>query len=159
MSSLRSHIAFAASAALLLPLGAPGRAAAEPCEGPPGPVRLYVNVEGVRTARGRIEVTVYPDNAARFLKKGGSLYVGRVNAQAGRTRVCLQLPRTGHYGLAVLHDANGNRKMDKNFLGLPGEGFGFSNNPVLRLGPPAFAKVRFAVPRSGVQTSVKLRYL
>jgi uncharacterized protein (DUF2141 family) len=144
--------------ALLLPLGAASQAAPEECEGPPGPVRLYVDVQGVRSAKGRIEVTVYPDNAARFLKKGGSLYVGRVNAQAGRTRVCLQLPRAGNYGLAVLHDANGNRAMDKNFMGLPAEGFGFSNNPVL-FGLPSFAKVRFAVPRSGVQTSVKLRYL
>jgi uncharacterized protein (DUF2141 family) len=155
---ISSCIAFAACAALLLPLGSPGQAAPEECEGPPGPVRLYVDVQGVRSAKGRIEVTVYPDNAARFLKKGGSLYVGRADAQAGRTRVCLQLPRTGHYGLAVSHDANGNKAMDKNFLGLPAEGFGFSNNPVL-FGMPSFAKVRFAVPRSGMQTTVKLRYL
>ena len=155
---IRSCIAFAASVALLLPLGSAGQAAPEQCEGPPGPVRLYVDVQGVRSAKGRIEVTVYPDNAARFLKKGGSLYVGRANAQAGRTRVCLQLPRTGNYGLAVSHDANGNKVMDKNFLGLPAEGFGFSNNPTL-MGMPSFTKVRFAVPRSGMQTTVKLRYL
>lgn len=38
------------------------------------------------------------------------------------------LPYPGKYALAVLDDENSNGKMDKNFLGIPLEGYGFSNN-------------------------------
>ncbi|MFZ2959604.1 MAG: DUF2141 domain-containing protein [Candidatus Ozemobacteraceae bacterium] len=50
---------------------------------------------------------------------------------------------SGTYGISVLHDENRNRKMDKNWLGLPKEGYGASNNARARFGPPSFKAARF----------------
>lgn len=136
-----------------------GASAQEPdCTGHQGPVRLYVDVEGVRKAEGLIAVTLYADDSSRFLAKRGSLYVGRVPAQAPETRVCIYLPSTGTYALGVYHDADGDRKYDRNAVGLPSEGFGFSNNPAVILGIPSFRSVRLAVPRDNMSTRVRLRY-
>ncbi|TFI58607.1 DUF2141 domain-containing protein [Sphingomonas parva] len=133
-------------------------AAETDCTGPESQVRLLVTVEGVRAAEGLIAVTLYADDPKRFLAKRGALYVGRVPARQGRTRVCIHLPSTGIYGLAVYHDADGDRGFDRNALGLPKEGYGFSNNAPTVFGLPRFGAVRFSVPHSGFETRVTLRY-
>ena len=138
---------------------APGRAAMQDgCTGPEGPVRLYVNVENVRQAQGLIAVTLYPDDSSRFLARRGSLYVGRVPARTPSTRVCIHLPSTGTYALGVYHDADGNRSFNRTGIGMPAEGYGFSNNPGTLFGLPSFRSVRIAVPRDNMQTTVRIRY-
>ena len=137
----------------------PGEVAAQPaCTGPESPVRLYVNVENVRAGQGLIAVTLYADDSSKFLARRGALYVGRVPARTPATRVCIHLPSTGTYAIAVYHDADSNRSFNRTGLGLPEEGFGFSNNPGTLFGLPSFRSVRLAVPRSEMQTTVRIRY-
>ena len=148
------------SAAAGLALLASGGASAQQssCTGHEGPVRLYVDVEGVRKAEGLIAVTLYADDSERFLAKRGSLYVGRTPATAPKTTVCIMLPSTGTYVLGVYHDADADRSYDRTAIGLPAEGYGFSNNPAVILGLPSFRSVRLAVPRNNMRTSIRLRY-
>jgi uncharacterized protein (DUF2141 family) len=143
------------TAALLFVAAAP---AEPPCTGTPSATRLLVRVENVRSSRGLVAVTLYTDVRRKFLAKRGSLYVGRVPARQGRTDVCIHVPRPGIYALAVYHDADSDRSFDRTGLGLPSEGFGFSNNPPTFLGMPNFGSVRISVPRSGTRTMVKLKY-
>jgi uncharacterized protein (DUF2141 family) len=147
----------AAFASAMLALAAPAFAQTE-CTGRPGPIRFWVNVEGVRSAEGLIAVTLYADDSRRFLARRGSLYVGRVPARPGTTRVCIHLPSTGTWAFAVYHDSDSNRSLTRNGIGYPREGFGFSNNPRVMLGIPAFRSVRVSVPRNNMQTTVRLRY-
>jgi uncharacterized protein (DUF2141 family) len=135
-----------------------GAAQQPDCTGHEGPVRLYVDVEGVRTAEGLIAITLYADDSSRFLAKRGSLYVGRTPAKAPVTSTCIYLPGTGVYALGVYHDADGDRSIDRNAIGLPTEAVGFSNNPRLFLSMPSFRAVRLAVPRDNMRTSIRLRY-
>jgi uncharacterized protein (DUF2141 family) len=152
------YVCTVAGVTLLAAAGALAEQQEEPCTGHAGPARLYVDVENVRNAEGLIAVTLYADDSSKFLVHHGSLYVGRVPAVASRTSVCIYLPATGVYALAVYHDANANRKFDRTAIGLPKEGFGFSNDPAVFLGMPRFSSVRLSVPRSGMRTSVRLRY-
>lgn len=143
-------------AAMLLP-GA-GAAVAQECTGRPGPVRLFVNVENVRSSDGLVAVTLYPDDRSRFLARRGSLYVGRVPARAGTTRVCIHLPGTGIWAIGVYHDEDGDRRFTRSGLGLPREGYGFSNNAPAMVGLPSFRRVRLSVPRNNMTTAIRLRY-
>jgi uncharacterized protein (DUF2141 family) len=155
MGSVLRYLAILAAAFL----AAGAAAAQEPeCTGHKGPLRLYVNVQGVRSDQGLIAVTLYADDSSRFLMHHGSLYVGRVPAQAPSTRVCIYVPGPGVYALAVYHDADSDRKFDRTGIGLPAEGFGFSNDPPVFLGMPSFKRVRISVPRTDLSTSIKLRY-
>jgi uncharacterized protein (DUF2141 family) len=136
-----------------------GQATAQPeCAGRPGPVRLNVTVEGVRSDQGLIALTVYADDSSRFLARRGSLYVGRVPARSPTTELCIYLPSHGVFALGVYHDADGDRRFDRTGIGLPAEGFGFSNNPPLFLSIPSFRSVRLAVPRDNMRTTIRLRY-
>ena len=147
----------AAVAALLLGASASAQQPSD-CTGHEGPLRLYVDVEGVKESEGLIAVTLYADNPSKFLAKRGSLYVGRVPARAPKTTVCIFLPGTGVYALGVFQDLDSDRKYDRTSIGLPDEPFGFSNNPAVFLGMPRFSSVRLAVPRDNMRTSVTLRH-
>ncbi len=139
-------------------LAAAPAAAQEACTGTPSATRLFVTVENVRSAQGLVAVTLYPDDSSRFLARRGSLYVGRVPALAGTTRVCIHVPAPGTYAIAVYHDADANRRFNRNGLGLPAEGYGFSNDAPALFGLPSFRSVRLQVPRSGFETRVRMRY-
>jgi len=116
------------------------------------PYSMQITVVGVREARGTITVDVHDDDPAKFLKSGGKLARIRVPAQQGETSFCVTVPKSGVYALALYHDRNANTKLDKNFIGLPSEPFGLSNNPPRRLAMPRHRDSAFEVngPRTPV---------
>lgn len=128
------------------------------CTGPASSTWLNVIVENVRNSNGLVAVTLYADNSRKFLIKHGSLYVGRADAHAGTTRTCIFVPQPGIYALALYHDENADRKFDRTTIGLPAEGYGFSNNPSTLAGLPSFRSVRLAVPRAGLTARVQMKY-
>lgn len=65
---------------------------------------------------------------------------------------------SGVYAAALIHDENGNNRMDV-ALFLPREGFGMSRNPPIGMGPPSFKSAQFAVSGTPVRLPVKMRYL
>jgi uncharacterized protein (DUF2141 family) len=64
----------------------------------------------------------------------------------------------GKYGVVVLHDENENHKLDRNFLGVPTEGFGFANNPRVFLTAPPFQSAEVNVVCPVTDITVKLIY-
>jgi uncharacterized protein (DUF2141 family) len=152
----------AIAASMLLPAGsANAQAETVPpagCTGPASDTWINVVAEGLRSGDGLLALTVYADIPSKFLAKKGSLYVGRVNASAGTTRSCIFLPRTGVYAIVLYHDANANEKFDRTMIGLPAEGFGFTNNPPTIAGLPSFRSVRLNVPRTGLTTRIQMKY-
>lgn len=128
------------------------------CTGPVSQTWLTVTVDDVRSGNGLIALTLYADDSSRFLVKRGSMYVTRVPAAAGATQACIFLPQPGVYALAVYHDEDGNQAFKRTGLGLPAEGFGFSNNPATLAGLPSFRSVRLNVARSGLSTRIRIKY-
>ena len=128
------------------------------CTGPASGTWLNVVVDGVRNGNGVIAITLYADDSSKFLVKRGSLYVGRVEANPGTTRGCIFVPRPGVYALALYHDENRDGRFDRTGLGLPAEGYGFSNNPATLAGLPQFRSVRLSVPKSGLTSRIQMKY-
>ncbi|MEO5587115.1 MAG: DUF2141 domain-containing protein [Novosphingobium sp.] len=128
------------------------------CTGTPSATWINVVLDGIRSSRGQAAVTLYADNSRKFLAKHGSVYVGRSQAHAGTTRTCIFLPGPGIYALAIYHDENGDQSFDRTGLGLPAEGYGFSNNPATLVGLPSFRSVRLAIPRTGMTTRIQMKY-
>lgn len=148
------------AAAALLGFAQPAAAQAVPqgCTGPASSTWIDVVVDGLRNGDGLLAITLCADNSRKFLVKHGSLYVGRVDAKAGTTAGCIFVPRPGVYAIAIYHDENGDGKFDRTGIGLPAEGYGFSNNPSTLAGLPTFKSVRLNIPRSGLVTRIHLKY-
>lgn len=64
----------------------------------------------------------------------------------------------GRYAVALIHDENANGKLDKALM-IPREGFGFSQNAPLRMGPPAFKDAAFTVDDGDASQSIRMRYI
>ncbi len=82
----------------------------------------------------------------------------KVPAVEGMSEVAVRGLREGRWMLLVLHDENGNGKMSKS-LGIPKEGFGFSGNPAIRMGPPRAEDVVFDLPAGQSRQRVKVKYI
>lgn len=64
----------------------------------------------------------------------------------------------GTYAVSVLHDENGDQKMNRSAIGIPREGYGASQNPSTSVGPPSFRDASFQLPGSS-QISIQMNYL
>lgn len=62
-----------------------------------------------------------------------------------RCIVIVENLNSGKYAFKYFHDENKNKKLDTNLIGLPKEGFGFSNNAKGKFGPPSFRQMIFNV--------------
>ena len=66
----------------------------------------------------------------------------------------------GNCAIAILHDENNNQRMDKNGLGIPKEGYGFSKNASAPFGPPSNRKASFInTEKTQTAIQIKTRYL
>jgi uncharacterized protein (DUF2141 family) len=109
---------------------------------------LDVQVVNLPSTQGTVMVALY-DKAEGWMKKplrGAQAVVGADGKAVLRFD---DLP-DGDYALSVLHDVNGNGKMDFNAMGIPQEAFGFSNKASGSFGPPKFDAARFTVKGDAV---------
>ena len=120
---------------------------------------VQVTVEKVRSSKGLITAVLYPDNPESFLKKGARLDRIRVDAREGETTLCLHAPAAGRYSVALYHDENGNKELDQDFLGIPTEGYGFSQNPGFRFGKPDIEETLFDIEGTPVSLRIAVLYL
>lgn len=60
--------------------------------------------------------------------------------------------KSGNYTFKYFHDENKNKRLDTNFIGMPKEGFGFSNNAKGMFGPPDLEKTIINVRNNTFQT-------
>jgi uncharacterized protein (DUF2141 family) len=129
------------------------------CAAGKGPA-VRITVTGLKSSAGNLFVRAYPANSRDWLVS--KRYVMRVDArpQAGSMTVCVPLPATGDFAIAVQHDANGNAKTD-----VSTDGAGMSNNPGIKkiLGlvprPPSVEKTRFHAGEGITRMTIAMQYL
>lgn len=97
---------------------------------------LIVLFPGFDCASGNMMVAVYSE-FGDFLSDKPFYSTSVTCSELSTNRLKLKLPE-GRFAVAVYHDTNGNKRLDRNFANYPTEPFGFSNNPRLITGPPAF---------------------
>ncbi|WP_367184754.1 DUF2141 domain-containing protein [Sphingopyxis sp.] len=121
------------------------------------PPTVEVSITGLRNAKGQILVclTTNPKAFPDCSKDKASVRMAVKTADAGD--FLIHAPAVGTYAIAVVHDENGNNKMDVAIF-LPKEGFGFSRNPAITVGPPSFKSASFAVT-GDMRQSIKMKYM
>ena len=115
---------------------------------------MEVVIKNVDASDGNIAAALF-SNEADFLK---TRYAAKkVKANKGEVRLVFENIPAGIYALSVYHDANTNGELDKNMIGIPKEGFGFSNDAMGMFGPPDFKDASFDW-KGGQTISLTLRY-
>ena len=101
---------------------------------------LTVNISGLSSNKGSLMVGVYntKENFLNTTFKGEVVMIENKKAMV----VFKNLPK-GEYAVSFVHDENNNKKMDTNFLGIPKEDYGCSNNATGFMGPPKYDDAKF----------------
>ncbi len=148
-----------AAAALWLLAPRPAAASGLPCNPmDPSQVRLQVSISGMRSAKGQLVIAVYPDQPAHFLKGKYKLAEQHVAVTLPVTHACFAMPAAGYYAIGMFDDENGNDHFDLTLLGLPAEGYGFSDNPHVVTGPPGLARARFPAHAGDNPVPITVQY-
>ena len=127
-----------------------------------GDTPLHVDVSKVASTEGQICIALFaspngfPSDNARALR---SLCHLATDAQDGVLRFSLYDVPAGRYAVSVFHDENADGKMNTGFFGIPKESFGFSGNPVIRIGAPKFEACGMTHGKATTVTAVALRAL
>ncbi|MEO1761327.1 MAG: DUF2141 domain-containing protein [Cyanobacteria bacterium J06629_18] len=120
---------------------------------------LSVRVDGLKNKKGQVCLNIFaaskgfPNNSQRAVKSGC------IKASKNPTIVTFSSLKAGNYAVAVIHDENGDNNLNRNAFSIPTEGFGFSNNPIIRTGPPKFNESAILVAGSNINIKVNLQYL
>jgi uncharacterized protein (DUF2141 family) len=117
---------------------------------------LTVVVHGVNDQDGNIGVLVFNSEKGWAEDRTAALKDVVVPAHPGTVTVTIPDLPAGDYGVAICHDVNKNHKLDKNFLGMPKEQWGLSNDPHATIKAPPFSKSRFTL-KSNQQIQIQMQ--
>jgi uncharacterized protein (DUF2141 family) len=101
---------------------------------------IEVSINNLENNKGTLKYLLfndpegYPDRAEKSIRQG--------SIPATQQTLLLSDLEPGEYAMTFIHDENNNGKLDTR-MGLPAESFGFSENPVIFFGPPAWSRSSF----------------
>lgn len=104
--------------------------------------KITLQIDNIPAIKGELRIAVY-NRAETFGKKAGILQGVVLTVDSRSMKHTFEGIPTGDYAVAIFHDKNLNNKFDKNWLGIPKEYYGHSNNPNLKLRAPTFKECRF----------------
>ena len=115
-----------------------------------------IRIDGVKNKKGTVNIAIYKSDAD--FKNENFAYVSKISSDASVYFV-FEKVEYGKYAIAIYHDENENRKLDRNMIGIPSEGYGFSNNAKGSiLGPPKFQDTSFSVEEPQKILTIQMSY-
>lgn len=119
---------------------------------------LFIQIQNLDTNKGCIRLAIY-DKEEGFLQEEGAIAGKTILLSSPGQIVTAEMSdlRFGKYALAIYHDIDGNGLLNTNFLGIPTEPYGFSNNPHVKWRSPRFREARFEFNENGQVMRVTLR--
>ena len=124
----------------------------------PAQTRLTVRVTGLRSDRGSVVVALFHTSAGFPDSDDKAWASATIPANVGSVSTEIIFPALppGEYAVSLFHDENNDRKFNTSF-GFPTEGFGVSNNPKPRFGPPHWSDAKFVVTGTPENTTIDVR--
>jgi len=125
--------------------------------GPLQAADVTVVVKGVEHDDGSIMAALH-DGAKGFPGKRKMFQGVVADAEGENVTITFTDVPPGEYAVALFHDEDDNEKMKSNLLGMPKEGFGFSNDASAKFGPPSFKDAMITVGETDMTIEVNLNY-
>ena len=121
--------------------------------------QIRVQIDGLRNDKGQVLCSLF-SSAADFPKHTDKAVAHAQSAISSGQAIC-EFPGVAPatYAISVFHDENSNGKMDTNFMGIPREGVGASNNARGHFGPPKFDAAAFSFSGGRLDLKITIYYL
>jgi uncharacterized protein (DUF2141 family) len=120
---------------------------------------IHVEISGLRNDKGQVLCALFT-SADAFPKKA-NMAVARLTAKVAERQATCEFTGVarGTYAVSVVHDENANGKLDTNFIGMPREGVGASNDAKGHMGPPKFNAASFPFTGGRLDLKIHVKYL
>ena len=124
------------------------------------PIAISVTIKDIKTPNGQILMGIYKDDVS-FDKEIAYKKVQAFKTKISNGTLVVEVKlEPGKYGISLMDDENFNGKMDYNFIGIPKEGFGFSNYYHTGLTKPKLKSFAFEViENKNTKVEVKMKYM
>lgn len=120
--------------------------------------QVYIAVTDLRSQKGTV-MACLTRNERKFPKCDKDPQAIRAKVPANSSEVVFRDVPPGRYAVALLHDENNNGKADKAITMIPREGFGFSRDAKVRMGPPRFADAVVDISSGRRAMTIRMRYM
>jgi uncharacterized protein (DUF2141 family) len=120
---------------------------------------IHVKILDIRNSTGTVACALFESPAgfpSEFLHSATNVMIIKIRKAQARCDF-MDIP-PGTYAMVVIHDENMNGKLDTNALGIPKEGYGFSNDARKWLGTPSFSDASFLYDGQNVDLTMSLHY-
>lgn len=127
--------------------------AQSPCPG------IHVKILNIRNSTGTVDCALFESPVGfprEFLHSARNVMVLKI--QEAQARCDFENIPPGTYAIAIIHDENMNGKLDTNWLGVPKEGYGFSNTAKGVVGAPLFSAASFPYDGQNLDLTISLNY-
>lgn len=116
---------------------------------------LIIKITGFSNNTGKCRFAL--DNSKEVYESKDSVFIGKILPIINSSvYIKLDSLEYGKYAIRVFHDENSNGKLDFNFLGIPAEDYGYSNNASAWFGPPRWEKASFIFNQSEMQVKISV---
>nr|WP_071190729.1 DUF2141 domain-containing protein [Trichormus sp. NMC-1] len=120
---------------------------------------LIVNVNGIKNQTGKICASLFHQSKGFPSDSKKALQFQCIEMKEPPQKLIFKNLKAGNYAVALIHDANADGILNSNSFGIPTEGFGFSNNPLILTGPPKFNNAAVLVVGPSTDIQIQLQYL
>jgi uncharacterized protein (DUF2141 family) len=159
MSSPRIALSVAAASFAVAAFGAAPIANAAQGAGASGGGQITVTVTNMRNTKGVVRACM-TSNSKRFPRCGDDPNSHKLVVSAAQSSsFTFTDVAPGRYAIALLHDENDNGKADRALFMMPKEGFGFSRDAKVRMGPPKYRDAVFDYAGGTTRQTIRMRYL
>ena len=118
---------------------------------------INIEIQNIKNTTGKLSIGLY--NKSENFPIISKVYKGvHLDIDSHTLKYTFKKIPHGLYAVSVLHDENSNAKLDKSFLGIPKEGYGFSNNVKIIFLPPTFKDAKFKVSTQNINLKIKVEY-
>ncbi len=119
---------------------------------------LSVAIAGLKNSQGQVRFSLF--NSAEGFPGSGERAIAKGSTSAADSPPIFTFEnlQPGLYAVAVFHDINGDGVLNRGLMGIPREGFGFSNNPQILMGAPSFKRAALVVESASLDICIQLKY-
>lgn len=104
--------------------------------------QLTIKISNIEKVQGEIKIGIF-NTETNFLKEGAAVKNYSIKVEKNSAIVTISNLPKGEYAISMYHDENSDNECNRNFIGIPKEAFGFSNNIKPKMGPPKFKECKF----------------
>ena len=120
---------------------------------------LIVSIKGIQHKKGQVCLRIYDSESGFPLGNNSEFKSQCIKITGNSLEQKFTGLKKGTYAIAVIDDQNENNKLDRDFFGIPEEGFGISNNPTvsIKTGTPNFKTASFSLQKNQ-KIDIEMKY-